>query len=192
MQDAALPSVDELAAEAARDFAQGDIEATIATLSAASARDPDHMPVVFLTALLAWRLGDAAKALVLARRCFEQASMNGTVAEIVASLYAQTGNLTESLCYGKLAIALPVDATLAAWLPPNFPTFDAAFLTIQKTPLLAQARRLLAAGKLEEALNSGGFGSAGFEKGESQSRRRQMLYPSSSQSAHYRCGRRTA
>jgi protein O-GlcNAc transferase len=153
MQDADLPSVDELVSEAARDFAQGDIEAAIATLSAASARDPDHMPVVFLAALLAWRLGDAAKALMLARRCFDKASMNGTVAEIVASLYAQTGDLTESLCYGKLAIALPVDATLAAWLPPNFPTFDAAFLTIQKTPLLAQARRLLAAGKLEEALN---------------------------------------
>jgi protein O-GlcNAc transferase len=153
MQDAALPSVGALVAEAARDFAQGNIEASIAALSAAGARDPDHMPVVFMAALVAWRLGDTAKALMLARRCFEQAPMNGTVAEIVASLYAQTGNLTESLYYGKLAIALPVDATLAAWLPPNFPTFDAAFLTIQDTPLLAHAQRLLAAGKLEEALD---------------------------------------
>jgi protein O-GlcNAc transferase len=153
MADAALRPVDELVAAAARDFAQGDIDASIAALSSAAAREPGHLSVNVMAALLAWRLGDLAKALSLAQRSFEQAPMNGTVAEMVSSFYAQTGNLTESLYYGKLAIALPVDQTFAAWLPADFPSFDAAFLTIQERPLLAQARRLLAAGRLEEALD---------------------------------------
>lgn len=154
MPDAvAAASVRDLVAEAARDFAQGRMEAAIAALSATASRHPGDASVNFMAALIAWRLDDMAKALLSARRCFDEAPMNGTAAELLASLYAQTGDLVESLYYGKLAIALPADDVLAAWLPADFPSFDAAFLAIRETPLLAHARRLLASGKLEAALD---------------------------------------
>jgi predicted O-linked N-acetylglucosamine transferase (SPINDLY family) len=149
----ALESTSDLVAEAARHFAEGRVEAAIAAVAKAARGHPEDVSVNFMAALIAWRLDDTAKALASATRCFDQAPMNGTVAELLASLHAQTGDLVESLYYGKLAIALPVDSILAGWLPGDFPSFDAAFLTIQQAPLLAEARRLLASGKLEAALD---------------------------------------
>jgi tetratricopeptide (TPR) repeat protein len=105
-----------------------------------------------MTALASWQMGDAAKALALAKSCFERDPSNGTAAEMLASLYAQVGDLVESLYYGKLAIALAPDPVTHAWLPPRFPKFDAAFLSIRDKPLLAQARLGLAGGRLDVAL----------------------------------------
>ncbi len=111
------------------------------------------MPLGFVAAIAAWQLGDIGKALTLALGCHRQEPMNGTVAEMLASLYAQAGDLAESLYFGKLATALKPDAAMATWLPPEFPTFDDAFLNIQDKPLLGQSRRLLETGRLNEALD---------------------------------------
>jgi tetratricopeptide (TPR) repeat protein len=78
--------------------------------------------------------------------------MDGTVAEALASLQAQIGDLTESLFMGKLGTALGGVGPLAELVPPDFPSFDWAFLTIKEKPLLAQARLCLASGKLPSAL----------------------------------------
>jgi hypothetical protein len=145
--------VSHLVAEAARHLGEGNAEAAVAALSAAGADDATSLPLQFMTALAAWYLGDVAAALRLSQSCFEREPGNGTLAEVLASLYAQSGNLIDSLYYGKLATALKPDPRLAAWLPPGFPSFGAAFLSIQEKPLLAQARMLLASGKLTAALD---------------------------------------
>jgi tetratricopeptide (TPR) repeat protein len=139
-------------AEAARHFAEGSTEQALAALQAAGAAEGEGVPLKFMTALLAWRLGDMALALMMSRSCFERDPENGTIAEAVASLYAQVGELRESLFYGKLAIALPPDAAMSAWFPADFPMFDKAFLSIQEKPLLSQARLLMGGGDWQAAL----------------------------------------
>lgn len=145
--------VEQLVADAARHLREGDAEATLAALSVAGAQDPNDLRVHFLTALTAWYLQDTAKALSLTQSCFDRDPGNGTLAEVLASLYAQAGDLLESLYYGKLAIALPPNETMRCWLPTGFPTFEDAFLSIQSKPLLALARLLAGGGRLVQALD---------------------------------------
>lgn len=147
------PAPDDTLTQAAGALAAGDAEAALAALAAAGATSPDALPLRFLTGLAAWYLGDAAQALGLVQRCFDDQPMNGTIAEVLASLYAQSGDLVESLYYGKLATALGPDPSLHTLLPPSFPSFGKAFLQIQEKPLLAQARLQLAAGHLAPALD---------------------------------------
>ncbi|HEV2549853.1 MAG TPA: hypothetical protein VGU20_21255 [Stellaceae bacterium] len=137
--------------EAARHLAEGSAEAAVAALQSET-DEAEGVPAQFMAALVAWRLGNPALALTLSRSCFDREPENGTIAEAIASLFAQVGDLRESLFYGKLAIALGPDATMSAWLPADFPMFDQAFLSIQERPLLAQARLFLRAGKLSAAL----------------------------------------
>jgi hypothetical protein len=146
-------SVAELVAAAARHIAEDDAAAALAALGQAAASDPGNFQLHVMTALVAWYLGDTARALSLAKSGFDREPGNGTVAEIVASLLAQVGELVESLYYGKLAIALPPDPALAACLPPRFPLFHQAFLSIRDKPLLAQARLSLVGGRLTAALD---------------------------------------
>jgi tetratricopeptide (TPR) repeat protein len=146
-------SVAELVADAVRHLGVDDAEAALAALAAAGDREPDNLRLHFASALAAWHLGDVAQALSLAQSCFDRDPGNGTVAEVVASLYAQSGELLDSLYYGKLATALGPEPSMHNWIPPSFPSFGRAFLTIREKPLLAQSRLLLAGGKRVQALD---------------------------------------
>ncbi len=146
------PSASGHIAEAARHLAAGKIDAVLATLGAAGARDATDPRLHFLMALAAWQLRDIARALTLTQSCFDRDPSNGTLAEVLASLYAQSGELLDSLFYGKLATALAPDPVMHGWIPPGFPSFGQAFLSIQDKPLLAQSRLLLAGGKRTQAL----------------------------------------
>lgn len=148
----ASPSVADLVRAAAGHLAHSDRQSALADLAAAGTVDPDYLPLHFVAGLLAWQMGDYPKALHLLKLCSEQAPMNGTVAEVLASLHAQTGSLVESVYQGKLATALEADAMLRTLIPPGFPSFDSAFRAYQKQPLLASARRLAAEGRWREAL----------------------------------------
>jgi hypothetical protein len=143
----------KLVATAARHLVDDEPEAAVTALGEAARIDSGYMPLTFVTALISWYLGDIAKALALTQACHEQAPMNGTVAEVLASLYAQSGDLLESLYFGKLATALGHDPIMGAWIPARFASFGQAFLSIQDKPLLAQARLLLGNGKLAAALD---------------------------------------
>jgi protein O-GlcNAc transferase len=149
----ACEAAGKLVAAAVRHLIDDDPEAAVAALSEAARIDSGYMPLNFVTALISWYLGDVAKALALARACHEQAPMNGTVAEALASLYAQSGELLQSLYFGKLATALGEDPVMGSWLPARFPSFGQAFLSIQHKPVLAQARLLLGNGQLVPALD---------------------------------------
>ncbi|MGO8921299.1 MAG: hypothetical protein ACLQJR_35895 [Stellaceae bacterium] len=146
-------SVSQLVTEAAHHLGAGDAEAALAALAAAGARDAEDLRLHFVSALAAWHLRDIAQALSLAQSCFDRDPSNGTVAEVLASLYAQSGELLDSLYYGKLATALGPEPSMHGWIPPSFPSFGRAFLTIQEKPLLAQSQLLLVGGKRVQALD---------------------------------------
>ncbi|HVA11606.1 MAG TPA: tetratricopeptide repeat protein, partial [Stellaceae bacterium] len=106
----------------------------------------------FVLAMAAWRLERFDWCLSLLRQCHADAPDNGGVAEALASLQAQLGQLAESLFTVKLATALGADAALAALTPKDYPPFDRAFLSIVEKPLLGKARTALAHGKLDQAI----------------------------------------
>jgi protein O-GlcNAc transferase len=146
-------SAPALVLQASRCDAAGDARAALAALAEAAVLDPNYLPLHFSTALMAWRAGNLAEAVKLVRACFEREPMNGTVAEVLASLFAQAGDLRESLFHGKLATALKPDPLLQDLMPPGFPPFDKAFLAIQDRPLFAHAKLCRAAGDVAQALD---------------------------------------
>ena len=141
----------DLVAEAARQLAAGDAAAAVQSLRKASESDPESLRLHFTLGLVAWRLGELEQSLTILRQCHEHEPMNGTVAEIVASLYAQAGNLAESLYFGKMSTALGAVPELAELVPDFFPSFGKAFLSIREKPLFARAKMLLGSGRISEA-----------------------------------------
>ena len=106
----------------------------------------------FVLAMTAWQLRRFDWALAILKECHDEAPDNGGVAEALASLQAQLGQLEESLFTGKLATALGNDPALAALWPKAYPGFDRAFLSIVERPLLGKARVARAEGKLAQAI----------------------------------------
>mgnify|MGYP001549724724 CR=1 FL=1 len=106
----------------------------------------------FALAMTAWHIQRFDWALTLLKEAHADAPDNGGVAEVLASLQAQLGQLEESLFTGKLATALGNDPAIAALVPREFPGFDRAFLSILERPLLGKAREAMAQGKLTQAI----------------------------------------
>jgi hypothetical protein len=146
-------SAPEGVAEAARHLAAGDAQAALDALRRAAGADARSLKLRFLTGLIAWRLADVQQALALLRACHEDAPMNGGIAEVLASLYAQAGNLADSLYFGKLSTALGPDAEFSQLVPPSFPTFGTAFLAIRERPLFGRAKMLVGSGQPIEGLD---------------------------------------
>ncbi len=135
-------------------LAAGDAAGALDLLSPLIAAGAPSIGAQFVLAHAAWQMGRLDWALELARACHEAAPMDGAVAETLASLYAQCGDLVESVYFGKLATALASTGDLAPLVPKNFPTFDRAFHAISEKPRLTRAKAELAAGKLADALES--------------------------------------
>jgi Flp pilus assembly protein TadD len=147
-----VPMADSIG-EAGRHLAAGDAQAALDALRGAAEVDASSLRLRFLTGLIAWRLADVAQALTLLRACHDEAPMNGTIAEALASLYAQAGDLAESLYFGKLSTALGAVGEFADLVPPNFPPFGTAFLAIRERPLFARAKMLANGGHLLDGLD---------------------------------------
>lgn len=146
----------EIVQAAARQLAEGDVEAALALIAEANALAPETLPVHFMTGLASWALGDIANAVVLIRDCHERDPMNGPIAEVLASLYAQVGNIGESLFFGKMGTALGNEGPFAALVPPSFPPFDVTFFAIKERPLFLRAKLQAATGKHIEAIKLAG------------------------------------
>jgi hypothetical protein len=152
IEDESTHSLADQVHEANRRLRVGDAEGALAILRSLTSEDTIYVPAQFLLSMTAWKLGRLDWSIELMRQCHDAAPMDGTVAEILASLYAQAGNLQESLFMGKLATALGGPGELRELIPGGFPTFDHAFYTIQESPMLAAAKAKLAEGKLGEAV----------------------------------------
>lgn len=138
--------------ESHRLLSSGNPEAALNVLSPLIAAKPDCLPARFLLALTAWRLDRLDWAVSLMQGCHEAWPMDGAVAEVLASLYAQAGDLSESLFMGKLATGLKPRRELLELVPGAFPSFGLAFQHIRENPKLADAQAYLEKGKLQEAI----------------------------------------
>src|SRR5579862_1272550 len=138
--------------EAKQRLAKGDEEGALALLAQLIADDASNVPARFLLGLTAWKMGRLDWALALVRECHEARPMDGGIAEVLASLYAQAGDLQESLFIGKLATALKFKGVFTQMVPAGFPSFDWAFQNIKANPKLAAAELNLANGKMEQAV----------------------------------------
>jgi predicted O-linked N-acetylglucosamine transferase (SPINDLY family) len=152
-EKSAAPATSDLVAEAAGLLAAGDAEAAIEILQRASAVDPQSLRLQLVTGIVAWRLSNLEQALAVLHACHEQDPMNGTIAEVLAALVAQAGDLVESLYFGKIATALGPKAGYAELVPSFFPTFGEAFLSIQERPLFARAKLMASSGQLSVAID---------------------------------------
>jgi Flp pilus assembly protein TadD len=144
--------IDARVREAAVKLTEGDTEGALAMLAPLLDDPAVGWHARFMTAMTAWRLGRIDWAVQLLQQCHNEAPMDGTIAEALASLYAQVGNLGEALFMGKIATALGGVGELAELVPGDFPGFDWAFLNIQDAPLLAQATLALATGRFKDGL----------------------------------------
>jgi predicted O-linked N-acetylglucosamine transferase (SPINDLY family) len=140
--------------EAKRRLGSGDQEGALALLAQLITNDSGNVPARFLLGLTAWKMGRLDWSLALTRECHESRPMDGAIAEVLASLYAQAGDLQESLFMGKLATALKAQGPLLELVPPEFPSFDWAFQNIKENPKLAAAEMSLADGMIELAVEN--------------------------------------
>jgi protein O-GlcNAc transferase len=137
--------------EASRLLMEDDDEGALALLAPLTSNEHAFLPARFLLAMAAWKIGRLDSALELMRDCHEKWPMDGSVAEALASLYAQAGNLQESLFMAKLGTALGGPGELFNLVPKRFPIFDAVFYNFHDKPMLMQARANLAKGDVSLA-----------------------------------------
>lgn len=130
----------------------GDAATALTLLRPLLAGDAPSLAARFALAITAWRLERFDWALSLLKECHAEAPDDGRIAEALASLEAQLGNLEESLFVGKLATALGGDSAVARLTPRDYPSFDRAFLSIVERPLLGKARAAFAEGRLRRAI----------------------------------------
>ena len=149
--DEGQPIDDQVRVAAAR-LAAGAIEPALEMLTPLIG-DERALAARFVLALTAWKMGRLDWSITLMRECHDRAPMNGSIAEALASLHAQSGNMVESVYVAKLATALGTEDELAGLVPADFPSFDLAFLAIKEQPLFEQARIALASGKCDEAID---------------------------------------
>src|ERR1700722_17303270 len=102
--DEGQPSDDQVRVAAAR-LAAGAIEPALEMLTPLIG-DERALAARFVLALTAWKMGRLDWALTLMREGHDRAPMNGSIAEALASLPAQSGNMVESVYVAKLATAL--------------------------------------------------------------------------------------
>ena len=149
----AATQTDDPVTRSARCLGADDLEGALVALQQAGGGDAGTPRFNFMMCLVAWRMAEIARAITLALDCHQREPMNGTIAEVLGSLFAQVGNLEDSLYFGKLAIALGAAPGFAELLPANFPSFDQAFLAIEERPLLVRGRFLLASGNWRDGLD---------------------------------------
>lgn len=145
-------SLEEQVREANRLFKEGKLEDALAMLAPITSDEAVYLPARFLLAMVAWKMDMLDRAIELMRDCHEKWPMEGSVAEVLASLYAQAGDLSESRFMGKLATALGGYGGLTELIADGFPIFDEVFYNIRETPLLTQAKAGLETGHMSYAI----------------------------------------
>ena len=147
-----LISLEDQVDVAGRLLSEGDGEGALALLASVTSDENAFLPARFLLAMAALKLGRLDSAVELMRDCHERWPMDGTVAEVLASLYAQAGNFEECLFMAKLGTALGGVGSLSKLIPQDFPNFDHVFYRFQEKPMLRHARTHLAKGDVSVAI----------------------------------------
>jgi len=138
--------------DAAARAGAGDVDGALKALAPLFDAGEASVAARFVLAMTAWRMGRLDWSLELICACHDVAPMDGTIAEAMASLQAQVGNMVESIYAGKLATALGGESPVAEFVPAGFPAFDVAYQAIEERPLYSRAKLELAQGRLANAV----------------------------------------
>jgi tetratricopeptide (TPR) repeat protein len=152
LQPVAIASADDQLRAVVGHLNRGDAAKALEILNPLVSVPRPSIAARFALAMTAWHIERFDWSLTLLTDAHNDEPNNGGVAEALASLQAQLGQLEESLFTAKLATALGPDPLLAALVPDAFPGFDKAFLSIIERPLLGCAREAMAVGKLARAI----------------------------------------
>ena len=131
----------------------GDYERAVAMLEDIKDKVETETELMSLLGIIAILMRNWAYAINLFERVQDEPDASTDIPEILAVLYAMVGNLTESLFYGKLATAKPLDNRLLPLLEPGFPPFAEVFVKIKEKPLLTAGERLLREGRVMDAID---------------------------------------
>lgn len=105
-----------------------------------------------LYGVIAYHNRNYAMAIGLFRRAMDYKDASGDIPEVLAVLYAISGNLTESLFHSKLAATQTVDRNVLDLLGRDFPRFSDVFGNIGSRPFFEQGRRHLVWGEFDKAV----------------------------------------
>lgn len=131
----------------------GDYERAVAMLEEINDKIQSETEIMSLLGIIAILMRNWAYAINLFERVQDDPDASTDIPEILAVLYAMVGNLTESLFYGKLATARPLDRRLLPLLEPGFPPFAEVFVKIKEKPLMTAGERLLREGRVMDAID---------------------------------------
>ena len=131
----------------------GDYERAVAMLEDIKDKVDTETELMSLLGIIATLMRNWAYAIKIFERIQYEPDASTDIPEILAVIYAMVGNLTESLFYGKLATAKPLDGRLLPFLEPGFPTFADVFTKIKEKPLLIAGESLLHEGRVADAID---------------------------------------
>lgn len=115
------------------------------------ATDSRDAEALFLKAGAAYGRGDLGTARTLASAAFEEAPDTREIAEFLAVINSQGGDLASASYMAKLAGVLPANPAIAAAMPVDLPSFSQAFLNIEERPLFLRGCNHFVAGQWNEA-----------------------------------------
>ncbi len=135
-------------------IAEGDYEQAL-DLCHQAARDPAlATDAIALVGVIAYHVKGYGRAIGMLEQAQARPDASDDLPEILAVLYALTGDLPKALFYGKLAAVMEFDNRIRPALGEDFPAFATVFMNMQSEPMLQRGRGLLRQGRLDEAIET--------------------------------------
>lgn len=105
--------------QAMQKFNEGDLESAIRICKEIMQAAPDDPKPYFVMAIIAYKMKDLGQALHMAGVAHEMAPDIKEYMDILASISARAGRLTDAVYFGKLATSAESDPNLRGVLPPQ-------------------------------------------------------------------------
>lgn len=130
----------------------GEFVQALETLQQASKIERNSSITYHVMGLIAARMGEVPKAIDLFKQAHQLAPEMMEHAEALSILHARTGNVSDSLYYGKLSTVLKASPLKAMLLPEWLGSFEASFTEVEQAPFLGRGKTSLRRGLLRRAL----------------------------------------
>lgn len=131
---------------------KGEFLQALEILQQASKIERNSSVTYHVMGLVAARMGELPKAIDLFKQAHQMVPEMMEHAEALSILYARTGNVGDSLYYGKLSTVLKTSPLKSMLLPKWLGSFEASFTEVEKAPFLGRGKKALRRGLLRRAL----------------------------------------
>lgn len=132
---------------------EGDYEAALDLCHQAGRVPETATDALTLIAVIAYHVKAYGRAASLLEQAYSRPDCSSDVPEILAVIYALSGQLDKALFYGKLSAVVEPDHRIRPALGDDFPDFATVFLNIQSEPLLQRGQSLLRQGAVSDAID---------------------------------------